>query len=184
MRGTEGGGRSPFFSPDGQWVGFWAQGQLKKVSINGGPPVTLGDAQNLLGASWGADDRIVFGKGPEGIQRVSAAGGTPEVLIPMDSANGEEGHGPQILPGGQVVLFTLRSGGASWDDAQIVAQLLETAERKILLEGGTDARYVPTGSWHCPWKEIASRGSWSGRNMKNVARHSRRTAGGSLMCPM
>ncbi|MDA2935056.1 serine/threonine-protein kinase [Acidobacteria bacterium AH-259-D05] len=142
IRGTE-EGRSPFFSPDGQWVGFWS-GQLKKVSISGGAPVTLCEAVNPWGASWGADDSILFGQGSEGIFQVSAAGGTKELLISVDSTKSEEGHGPQLLPGGRAVLFTLGSGG-SWDEAQILVQSLETGERKVLINGGTDGRYVPTG---------------------------------------
>ncbi|MDA2928041.1 hypothetical protein MYX78_12575, partial [Acidobacteria bacterium AH-259-G07] len=144
IRGTaEGRGRNPFFSPDGQWVGFWA-GELKKVAITGGAPVTLCDAGNPFGASWGADDRIVFGQGVQGIFQVPANGGTKELLIRVDPEKNEQAHGPQILPGGEAVLFTL-SSGVSWDDAQIVVQSLETGERKVLVNGGTDARYVPTG---------------------------------------
>ena len=142
-----GGGRSPFFSPDGQWVGFWAGGNLKKVSINGGVPVILCDASNLYGASWGPDDRILFGQGRqdlEGIYQVSAAGGSKELLISLDTAKGELAHGPHLLPGGEAVLFTLSSGGP-WNEAQIVVEQLETGERKVLINGGTDARYVPTG---------------------------------------
>ena len=145
IRGTEeGGGRSPFFSPDGQWVGFWAGANLKKVSIGGGAPVVLCEAVNPYGASWGADDRILFGQGPAGIFQVSAAGGERELLISVDAAKGESAHGPQLLPGEEAVLFTLSSGG-SWDEAQIVVEQLETGERKVLINGGTDARYVPTG---------------------------------------
>ncbi|MDA2935327.1 protein kinase, partial [Acidobacteria bacterium AH-259-D05] len=143
MRGTE-GGREPFFSPDGQWVGFWAGGQLKKVSISGGAPVILCEASNPWGASWELDDTIVFGQGLDGIWKVSASGGTPEVLVIRDSTEGKLAHGPQILPGGDAVLFTL-APSSNWDDAQIVVQSLETGERKVLINGGKDARYAPTG---------------------------------------
>ena len=150
VRGTEGdvaaatSGRSPFFSPDGQWLGFWHDGQLKKVSVTGGAPVALCAVDIPWGASWGADDTILFGQGPKGIMRVSAAGGTPEVLITVDA--GQSAHGPQMLPGGRAVLLTLRPQGAqAWDDSQIVVQSLDTNERKVLINGGTDARYVPTG---------------------------------------
>ncbi len=143
IRGTaEGTVGSPFFSPGGQWVGFYAAGELKRVSIAGGAPVTLCKAANPYGASWGADDRIVFGQGREGIFQVPAAGGTKELLISV--AGNEEAHGPQVLPGGQSVLFTL-GGPVPWDDAQIVVQSLESGERKVLVNGGTDARYVSTG---------------------------------------
>ena len=152
IRGTaEGSGREPFFSPDGQWVGFWAGGQLKKVSISGGASVTLCEAENPSGASWGADDRIVFGQVAEGIFQVSANGGEKELLISVDSAKGDRAHGPQILPDGKTVLFTLGSEGVDWDDAQIVVQSLATGERKVLVSGGSDARYVPTG--HLAYKQ-------------------------------
>ncbi|MDA2924712.1 serine/threonine-protein kinase, partial [Acidobacteria bacterium AH-259-L09] len=145
IRGTESNARSPFFSPDGQWVGFYADGQLKKVSISGGAPVTLCDARNPYGASWEPNDTMVFGQGPEGIFQVSSTGGTKELLISVDSTKDESAHGPQILPGRKAILFTLRSGGGTWDDAQIVVQWLETGEQKVLSPGGRDARYVPTG---------------------------------------
>ncbi len=144
IRGTDLTPTTPFFSPDGQWVGFYADGNLRKVSVTGGAPVTLCEAANPWGASWGADDTIVFGQGPEGILRVSANGGTPEVIISMDSDKNELGHGPQMLPDGKTLLFTLRTSPA-WDESQIVTQSLETGERRILIEGGRDARYVPTG---------------------------------------
>ena len=145
IRGTaEGRGRSPFFSPDGEWVGFYVTGALKKVAITGGAPVTLCGAGSIYGASWGADDRIVFGQASQGIFQVSANGGNKELLISVDSKNNESAHGPQILPGGEAVLFTLAQGRA-WDDAQIVVQNLETGERKVLINGGRDVRYAPTG---------------------------------------
>ena len=147
IRGTE-NALSPFFSPDGEWVGFWAEGQLKKVAISGGASVRLCDAGGMGGAGvprprWGADDTIVFGQRGAGIMQVSAGGGTPEVLIPLDTTE-EVGHGPQVLPGEKAVLFTLEDG-SRWDDAQIVVHSLETGERKVLIESGKDARYVPTG---------------------------------------
>jgi serine/threonine-protein kinase len=144
IRGTE-GAREPFFSPDSQWVGFYANGQLRKVSISGGAPVTLCEAASPFGASWGQDDTIVFGQGEQGIWKTSATGGTPEVLITVDSETAEVAHGPQILPGSKAVLFTLRRSGSGWNDAQVVVQSLETGERRVLIEGATDARYLPTG---------------------------------------
>ena len=75
---------------------------------------------------------------------MSANGGGKELLIGVDSEKDEQAYGPQILPGGNVVLFTLAQG-EDWDDAQIVVQLLQTGERKVLVDGGTDARYLPTG---------------------------------------
>ena len=144
VRGTEGRARSPFFSPDGEWVGFYSGGQLKKVAIRGGAAVTLCEALNPHGARWGADGTIVFGQRGAGILQVSADGGTPEVLIPLGEGTEEIGHGPQVLRGEKAVLFTL-GDGTNWDDAQIVVHSLETDQRKVLIEGGRDARYVPTG---------------------------------------
>ena len=103
----------------------------------------LSDAELPLVASWGVDDTIVFVKRGAGIMRVPADGGTPEVLVPLEETD-EVGHGPQVLPGEKAVLFTL-GDGRNWDDAQIVVHSLETGERKVLIEGGRDARYVPTG---------------------------------------
>ena len=85
---------------------------------------------------------ILFGQHGVGILRVSAAGGTPEVLVPLDLP--VRGHGPQILPGDKAVLLTL-GDGPNWNDAQIVVHSLETGERKVLIEDGRDARHLPTG---------------------------------------
>lgn len=144
IRGTD-AGLSPFFSPDGQWVGFWANGSLKKVAVTGGAPVVLCNLDvPPYGVSWGANDTIVVGQGAGGILRVSSNGGPPEIIIPMEPERNERGHGPQILPDGNTVLFTVTTT-ASWDEAQIVVESLETGERKLLIAGGTDARYVSTG---------------------------------------
>ncbi len=143
--GTQ-GAEAPFFSPDGQWVGFTA-GALKKVSLTGGSPVTLSDDVNIHGASWGADDTIIFApnSGNRGLFRISAAGRDPVALTTPDPNKGETAHSwPQILPGGQAVLFTVWTGGI-WDDARIVVEQIEERERRVLIEGGTHARYVPTG---------------------------------------
>ncbi len=145
ISGTE-GGEGPFFSPDGQWVGFFAGNQLKKVSSAGGRPTVLAPAIGGLGGSWGSDGQIIFSQwGDKGLERVSASGGEPDLLTTPDSDKGEGAHRfPQHLPGGKVILFTVGTGG-SWDDALIVVQRLDTGERKVLIEGGSDARYVSTG---------------------------------------
>ena len=104
----------------------------------------LSEAENPWGASWGPDDTILYGQGPAGIWRVSGQGGTPQRVVSVDEKKGESAHGPQLLPGGRAVLFTLATGGG-WNDAQIVVQLLDSGERKVVLRGGRDARYVETG---------------------------------------
>jgi serine/threonine-protein kinase len=135
--------RSPFFSPDGQWIGFWADNQLQKVAITGGAPVPLTSANNPWGVSWGADGTILYGQGPDGIFRVSENGGTGEQIITVKPP--ESAHGPQMLPDGRTVLFTLAPQQSSWNQAKIVAQSLETGTRTDVLSGGTDARYLATG---------------------------------------
>ncbi len=143
LPGTE-GGYNPFFSPDGQWVGFFAGGKLKKVSVEGGSPLVLADARWGHG-SWGADDNIIFTPSyPLGLWRVSAAGGTPEELTTPDVSQHELGHWwPQILPGGKAVLFT--SYSTPIEKARIAVLDLETGQKQTLIEGAVFGRYVPTG---------------------------------------
>ena len=146
VMGADGGPRGPFFSSDSRWIGFYVDGELRKVAATGGAPVTLADASVPSGASWGADDTILYGQGQDGIWRVSGTGGTPEAVITVEE--GEVAHGPQMLPGGEWVLYTLRQadvGAGGWDEAQIVVQSLATGERKVLIEGARDGRFVETG---------------------------------------
>ena len=139
------GGSSPFFSPDGQWVGFVADGELRKVPLSGGPAVTLCKAAALFGASWGDDGTIVFATlRNEGLWRVSAAGGTPVALTTLQP--GEYSHRlPHMLPGGHAVIFTISKGAQLWDDTQIVVRSLDTGKQTVLVTGGSDGRYVSTG---------------------------------------
>ncbi|MHC4171450.1 MAG: protein kinase domain-containing protein [Planctomycetota bacterium] len=138
---------SPFFSPDGQWVGFFtgASGPLKKVSVQGGLPVTLCPIQDLvaLGATWGDDDFVVFpSRFNSGLSRVSAGGGTPEAL-PTGETRAAWYAFPEILPGAEAVLFDITEAIGS--EAQIVVLSLETGEQKIVAERASRPRYVPTG---------------------------------------
>ncbi len=143
--GTEEDRTSPFLSPDGQWVGYWAAtGQLKKMAISGGTPIALCEATNPFGVNWEADGTILFGQ-REGIRRVPSNGGPAKLIVGAEV--GEQMYGPQLLPGGEWVLFSVTtvSGATRWDEAQIVVQSLVSGERKVLWNGGSDARYVPTG---------------------------------------
>ena len=151
--GTD-GADSPFFSPDGQWIGFWqappgaGAGEIRKVPIAGGPAVTLCRAPLLGGVSWGSHGRIVFGhhENSEGLWHVSEDGGTPEKLTTVDTAKGEFSHRlPHMLPGGEAVLFTIQKAPRSFDDAVVVARSLATGAQTVLIEGASDARYVPSG---------------------------------------
>ncbi len=137
----------PFFSPDGEWIAFAQKGKLRKISVLGGPATTICDAADLRGGSWGVDGTIVFSPNPRsGIWRVPAAGGEPVKLTDAGSAQGAPSHRwPQILPDGKTALFTATAKNDDYAAAKIVAMSLETLEQKVVVEGGTFARYVPTG---------------------------------------
>jgi serine/threonine-protein kinase len=144
IQGTDAGsGRGPFFSPDGQWIGFWAGGQLKRIGLSGGAPIALADIGNPFGASWSADDTILFGDS-RGIWRVPGGGGAPERVITVEQ--GEFAHGPQLLPDGEHVLFSLRKkDAANWEDSVVVAQSLRSGTRTEVLKRAREAQYVQTG---------------------------------------
>ena len=142
----------PFFSRDGNWLGYvaWTEEgtRLQKVNLSGGEPVELCECNASFGASWGPDERIVFAGEGGGLFRVSASGGAPERITQLDEAAGEVSHRlPHFLPGGKALLFTVRyrTSARDWKRVRIFVQSLETGQRKWLLEGGSDARYVPTG---------------------------------------
>jgi dipeptidyl aminopeptidase/acylaminoacyl peptidase len=137
---------NPVFSPDGQTILYWAQdgSVLQRVPAGGGTPTTICKVDLPYGMSWGADDEILVGEGAQGILRVSAQGGTPETVIRLES--GELAYGPQMLPGGNTVLFTLRAPGVdSWDQADVVVQSLISGDRRTIVSAARDARYLPGG---------------------------------------
>ena len=105
LSGTE-NGTDPFFSPDGQWIGFFADGKMKKISVQGGAPVVLCDAPDARGADWGEDGNIVAALNTRGaLSRVPAEGGTPQRVIKLQGSLTQ--RWPQALPGSEAVLFTL-----------------------------------------------------------------------------
>ena len=133
-----------FFSPDGQWVAFWSNQELKKVPIAGGTPVTLAAVENPWGASW-YGDRILLGQAtPRGVVEVPANGGEARLLIKVDEKN-EWVQNPQFVAGERAVVFALRTGTGSWDDAAIVVQELASGHRTVLIKGGTDPHVLPSG---------------------------------------
>jgi serine/threonine protein kinase/WD40 repeat protein len=144
LPGTESAHPNAFFSPNGEWVGFFADTKLKKVPVQGGAPVVICDARNARGASWGDDDNIVFAPDLRGgLVRVSANGGVPRPLTELKA--GETSHRwPQVLPGAKVVLFTAGSG-MNWDHASIEIQSLTTGQRNALHKGGSYGRFLPSG---------------------------------------
>jgi dipeptidyl aminopeptidase/acylaminoacyl peptidase len=148
LAGTE-GGRDVFFSPDGQWIGFFADGKLKKISATGGAAVTLCDVPDGRGGTWADDGTIVFapnlGAGVS-LMRVSAQGGKPEPFAPLDKSSGEvTQRWPQALAGRDTVLFTSSTITNNYENASIVAYSSSAGERKVVLRGGYHARYVASG---------------------------------------
>jgi len=143
LAGTE-GGADAFFSPDGRWIGFFAEGKLKKISVLGGAAVTLCDAPSPRGGSWGEDGNIVAAlTANAGLSRISAAGGAPQELTRRKA--GEQTHRwPQILPGSGAVLFTISATNNAFEDASIEVVSLKTGETKTLWRGGYFGRYLPT----------------------------------------
>ena len=142
---AEGNPHHPFFSPDGERLAFQAAGRvLQRVSVHGGPTVEICALPGVLrGASWGADDTIIFATGAadSGLWRVPSGGGEPEQLTTPD----ERGNHwwPEILPSGEAVLFTMMP--AAVENAQLAVLSLADGEPKILNLGGSHPRYIPTG---------------------------------------
>jgi serine/threonine-protein kinase len=153
---------SPFLSPDGQWVGFFARNELRKVSLASGAQFKICDTPStsqsmstaIQGASWGPDGTIVFAAGARswgspsgtasGLFRVSSDGGVVEVLASPDEEQGERGYWwPQVLPDDLGVLFTV--WGTATGDSRIELLSLDTGETRTLLHEGSGGRYLPTG---------------------------------------
>jgi serine/threonine-protein kinase len=144
LAGTD-GGDNPFFSPDGEWVAFGAGGKLKKISIHGGPAITLCDGGTLHRGAWGEDGFIVAAFGNStGLSRVPENGGSPQPLTKLE--NSELTHRwPQILPGTKAVVFSASSSTVNWDEAHVDVLFLKTGQRKTVVRGGFYGRYLPTG---------------------------------------
>jgi eukaryotic-like serine/threonine-protein kinase len=138
--GTE-GASGAFLSPDGRWVGFLANGGLKKVATSGGTPVTIAPT-NFGAGAWAADDTIVYNPTyTSGLWRIAASGGTAQQLTTPDAADGELGHfWPQLLPDGQTVIFT--SFRTPADRSRIELYSLSSGTRKVLVDGGFYGRLV------------------------------------------
>jgi serine/threonine protein kinase len=132
------GAVSPFFSPDGQWLGFFAGGHLKKISVNGGAAISLCDTPAGYGASWGTQDTIVFSVPGAVLEQVPAEGGSPQALTHL--AAGEAVHFlPEFLPGGRAVLFS------AGPQLRVAVYSMDTGERRDLVQSATSAHYVRPG---------------------------------------
>ncbi len=141
---SAGGAKQPFFSPDGRWVAFFAQGQLQKVEVTGGAPVRLTEAAYAFGGTWNDDNTIIYAASlSSGLLRIPASGGTPESLTKPDGAARGYAHVfPQVLPGGRKILFT------TWGQSQGAAVLsLDSRQWETVLPqpGFAAATFAATG---------------------------------------
>ncbi len=152
-RGNTGFAVQPILSPDGESVAYMQGSQLKRVAVAGGVPAVICTCAGQYGATWSEDDSILLayraggqgdrvGQQANGVWRVPAAGGTPELLIA--ATPNQLVLFPQLLPGGKQVLFTLTKG-AHWNQSDVVVQSLANGERRVLIEGGIDGRYASSG---------------------------------------
>jgi Tol biopolymer transport system component len=144
LAGTD-GAEAPFFSPDGKFIAFFADGKLKKIDASGGTPVTLCDAPSQRAGSWGDDDNIVFAATNHGgLSSVPASGGTPRPVTKLDPERGEDTHRyPQVLPGARAVIFMNSLNAAGEGIIEVLS--LKTGERKPLVQTGAYPRYLPSG---------------------------------------
>jgi serine/threonine-protein kinase len=147
LPGTE-GASNPFFSPDGKWLGFFAERSLRKISLDGGAPVTLAPARDNRGGTWTEADEIVFSPDPGApLLRIAAAGGSARPLTELDASRSEMSHRwPSLVAGANAVLLTVKTEGLqSFDDARVAVVSLAGGAPKRVLEGGTAASYSPSG---------------------------------------
>jgi serine/threonine-protein kinase len=140
--------RGPFISPNGEWVGYTEAQTVKRVALTGGAPVTLFSTSGIRGATWASDDEIIFASLDLkiGLQRIPAAGGTPTPLTRIDRERGEQNHWwPEMLPDGRGVLFTIIRQAGGLNAAEIAVLDLRAGTTKVLVRGGTHARYAANG---------------------------------------
>jgi eukaryotic-like serine/threonine-protein kinase len=143
LAGT-GGAQQPFFSPDGRWLGFFADGKLKKISLRGGAPLTLAAAPHGMGGAWSPEGWIVFAPSRfDGLRRVSEHGGETEVWSRVSLDAGEQAHwNPVLLPDTRTVLFTVWTGGRN-TASRLATQAFGQSRHSIVMEGGSDGRFLP-----------------------------------------
>ncbi len=142
--GTD-GAVNPFFSPDGQWLGFFVGQKLKKISVSGGVALTLGDATFPHGASWGSNGVIAFAPSVgTSLKQVPDGGGTPQLLTRLKKGEVNQ-RWPEFLPSGKAVLFTGAPTNANWTNSEVAVQSVGTGERRNLIQGATQPRYAASG---------------------------------------
>jgi eukaryotic-like serine/threonine-protein kinase len=145
LPGTE-GGKSPFFSPNGQWIAFFAQRKLKKITVGGTALGDLADAIDARGGAWSGDDVIYFAPtNVSNIWKVPAGGGAATEVTHLDRAKGEISHRwPHVLPGDRAILYTAWTGPGP-DEHQILELSVDSSEPRVLIKGGDTPRYLPSG---------------------------------------
>jgi serine/threonine-protein kinase len=151
----------PFFSQDGQSIGFFGEGQIRVASLRGDALVrSICEAGPGVGGTWLDDQTIVFAGLPGGgLMRVSVSGGKPQEFTSVETSKGEAGHAwPHALPGTQTVLFSIEREGQSWDHAQIAAYSFDTKEKRIILDGGTRPRYADGKLYYASGNRLLSVG--------------------------
>ncbi len=143
------GASSPFFSPDGRWIGYFSPGKLRKISVTGGRPIDLAEASLDRGAVWLPDGSIVYAPDAAGgLFRLPAGGGPAVPLLPVDTEAGERTHRwPAVMPGGREVAFTVGRAGqpGNYEDSKIDAVDIGTGKRRSLLQGASMVRFTPGG---------------------------------------
>jgi serine/threonine-protein kinase len=142
-----GAAAAPFFSPDSQWIAFFGDGKLKKVSVRGGSPIVLCDAGSARGGDWNEDGTIIFPRQFTSVlYRIPATGGNPTEATHLDAARSETTHRwPQFLPGGKSMLFTGSSDNNFFGHSTVEAASLDAGVPKVLVENAYFGRYLPGG---------------------------------------
>jgi eukaryotic-like serine/threonine-protein kinase len=143
ISGTE-GAVNPFFSPDSQWLAYFAGTKLMRVSVNGGGVVAIGETSNTRGGSWSNQGTIAFEFAAGSLSQVPETGGSSQPLTRLEK--GENSHRwPEFLPSGKAVIFSSGTAGGAWTNAQIAVQAVGTRDHRNLIQGGTFPRYANSG---------------------------------------
>ncbi|MGZ8710080.1 MAG: protein kinase domain-containing protein, partial [Thermoanaerobaculia bacterium] len=143
LAGTE-GAIAPFFAPDGESVAFFTtDGKLKKVWLSTGAVVTLGSERSSRGATWGPQDRLVFGETWKPLQSITTSGTSIDTMAL--NASPTNARWPMFLPDGKHILYTISAVSGDYENARLCLLSLDTGETRVLVDGATYGRYVPTG---------------------------------------
>ena len=135
------GARGPFFSPRGDWIGFYTDDhELRKVAVRGGDPVVLCSVGDLRGATWGSDDTIIFAELHPPLRRVSANGGVPEPISFSDSH--AQIRWPEFVAGGQYLLYTANDPSGNYENADLAIAEMKTGASQVVVHGATFGRYA------------------------------------------